>query len=266
MTWFNRSLRNRQEAEATYAQSASPDAVAELRAAVVGYERARAFRDKAITVAASQHTQRVAAEVSGLSLSRVKQIVAGREVEATRLPITDVDLFGFDAPDRVLSIFEVDPFIERFTSEREFLKLDPRRQTGDRYDLSLRLYDVDPSERWVAVYIESTKELYAFAAQTTAQIWGTDDVAPGDQDAPQGSLAGPVILLGHVPTYAIVDAGINLAVSVAADRPGGLGWLLGRIRLLNRVANAVFDPSDKITREEFWDYLSTLPKDERPNR
>jgi hypothetical protein len=262
MTWFSRPSKSRQSREP---ESPPPDALAELRGAVAQYERAREIRDSAIVAAARQETQRAAAEVSGLSLSRVKQITAGGLAQATRLPITDVDILQGDPADRVLSVFDVDPFLERAAeSERDFIAADPRRATGNRYDLSTRLYDTDPSQAWVAVYIDTTQELYVFPATATGNWHTSKPESSEPADMTRGSTSGPVYVLGHLPFYKLVDDGVNFAASKARDRPGGLAWLYGRIQLLNRVTRA-FTTSSQLSKEDLWDYLAALPDNERPN-
>lgn len=148
-------------------QEREPDYLQHVQATAAGLERAQQARDQAIVAARRHHKLADVAAAAGLSLSRVKQIVAPYDRAAVGpmaklLPITENDLYlerwdkALHDGHRVLALKDVVDFdleAHTFDSEREFLLADPARHEGDRPDIAWELYDLDPTERWVAAYI-----------------------------------------------------------------------------------------------------------------
>jgi hypothetical protein len=263
---FARNRQLEQERETDYLQH--------VQATAAGLGRAQHTRDQAIVAARRHHKLADVAAAAGLSLSRVKQIVApydraGVGPMAKLPPITENDLYlerrdkALHDGDRVLALKDVVDFdlaAHTFDSERDFLLADPARQEGGRPDIAWELYDLDPTERWVAAYVENTREVYVFR-----HVDGANE-GPG-VDTAMGSNSGPCILLGHLPTDTIVDAALNKsATNIAQGRLGGLAWLYGRIKLTNAILAAATNPSRRFIRdaEAAWDYLANLPDWERP--
>lgn len=255
-------------------QELEPDYLQHVQATAAGLERAQHTRDQAIIAARRHHKLADVAAAAGLSLSRVKQIVApydraGVGPMAKLPPITENDLYlesrdrAQHDGDRVLALKDVVDFdlaAHTFDSERAFLLADPARQEGDRPDIAWELYDLDPTERWVAAYVENTREIYVFR-----HVAGANE-KPG-ADTTMGSNSGPCILLGHLPIDEVVLASLHRpAVRVAQGRLGGLAWLYGRIKLTNAILAAATNPSRGFIRnaEAAWDYLANLPDWERP--
>ncbi|PJI91042.1 hypothetical protein [Luteimicrobium subarcticum] len=54
----------------------------------------------------------------------------------------------------------------------------------------------------------------------------------------EGATTGPCFLLGHIPTYRLVEVAIDNRVLHLAERPGGIAWVLGRVRLVEALLRA----------------------------
>lgn len=271
-------------------RTSPPDPLEVVRSASARMDSERRRRDQAIADARASTTERrptirELAEAAELSVSRVKQIAAtggwwtGEGPTADRAPITDADLYGPGTThrgDRTLALADVAPHLPRWPSEQAFIAADPARAIGvcRRYDISTDLYDDDLHGRWVAVFIDRTCEVYAFAAtplrranSTVTRTPDTDDTEQGD-----GSLSGPCLLLGHLPSYEVVDVAVNNPANVVNHRLGGLAWLYGRIALVNRTIKALTDPftgfispaPDQPATIRARTYLDSLPESERP--
>jgi hypothetical protein len=244
-----------------------PSSLDVLRSATRRLERARELRDYALIAARAEHNLRDVAEAADLSVSRVKQLtgtLSSAGSHGTLPPVTEVDLWldqwELQRGDRVLALEDVDPFLPRWSSERAFLQGNPKRQVRPRPDISYDVYDTDPATRWIVAYTEQTQEVYAFQ-----NVPGSNDADP-DFKPHLGSHSGPCVLLGHLPTEGVVDAALYTSTSIVANRLGGLAWIYGRVRLVNRLLKAFTDPIRGLLprAEEAWTYLQSLPMSERP--
>lgn len=262
--------RSRKTIEPPAAPVSTLDAI---RGATRLVEQTRVARDRLIGRAHGEYPLRAIAEAASLSVSRVKQLVAAGPsfaggAGAVLPPVTDVDIFLADYSlqrgDRVLGLDEVDPLLPRWESERAFIAEDSRRRRGP--DISTDLYDLDPESRWIVSYAPGTREVYAFQHQTHPHPDHPhrDDAGTGDDPA-AGSLSGPCVVLGHLPTEAIVRAAFYSSAATAANRLGGLAWVYGRVRFVNALLKAVADPLGRLVDngQHIWTYLESLPESER---
>ena len=257
------------------APAPAPSLLDTIAQAVRRMDRARSDRDNAIFAARGRHPQREIAEAAGLSVSRIKQMGEGPHrfhgPDPARFdPVTDVD-----APvavtdrgstvDRVLSIRDIDPFIPEWPSERAFLEEKPERGSRNVWDISHRFFDLDPREAWNICFLQATKEVYAF--RSILRSPNDPPLPPEEQNIPgRGSANGPCILLGHVASQKLMELALDRPASVVRERPGGLAWAYGRIRLTNTILKAVADPLTGLTAdpETIWTYLRSLPESEQP--
>ena len=246
-----------------------PSPLDDLRSAVLLLDRAKRARDSAIGRAKAHRVPlRDVAEAAGLSVSRIKQLDTGEvgRDDAHLPPVTEVDLrLAGASSDRVLALEEVDFGFKRWDSERECIAADPKRFHSLRYDIGHSFYDLSPVEPWTVVYVEATHEVYAFRHVPPQPEW------PGsayDEERTEGatglmsdgSPSGPCVLLGYLPSYGIVEAALDTQAMVVMHRLGGLAWLLGRIRLVNQILDAVADPITGIFEkpEDIWNYLRSI--------
>lgn len=250
----------------------APTPVELVRAATKDYERARRNRDAAIAHAKRRgQPQREIAEAAGLSVGRVKQIVVDPLSNGAKLPpVPEMDLpfpSGADGDDhdRVFALETVDPWLHRWASEREFLAEDQDRQAGNRTDLAQSIYDLNPGQRWVVVYANRTREVYAFAHEERAG-WDAVSSATSDIDMTKGSTSGPCVLLGHAYSIELLDTALGFGIYNVLHRPGGLAWVYGRVRLLNALLSTAASPISGLIADPtaVWRYLQDLPDNERP--
>ncbi len=250
-----------------------PTGVELVRAATREYARAKRSRDSAIAQAKAngKTSLRELAEAADLSVSRIKQIAVGAGTGDASLPaVPEMDLSvdraiehaDGDDHDRVFALRTVHPWFEQWPSEREFLRSDPRRLEGNRSDLAFELYDLDPTARWTLVYAHSTREVYAFGDKK-AESSAEDDAESTDPTT--GSSAGPCVVIGHAYSYDILDVGVGYAVHNVLRRPGGLAWVYGRLRLLNRLLATTARGMTGFTADPtvVWQYLDTLAPSEK---
>ncbi len=248
-------------------------ALERVKLAATAMERARDQRDAAIAAARREGSLREVADAAGLSVSRVKQISPpGVPHWAVSLsPVTDVDLFVADAPnrrvdDRVYALEEVDPWLPEWPSERAFLQENQVRAGGLNYDICNRANDIDPAGEWTVVYASGTREVYAFCTSGPLHISEpVDPKAKPAEEMSKGSPHGPCLLLGHVFNYSLVKEALNRPTLNMQHRPGGLVWIYSRIRTTNRIVRSLADPIDGAGRDvnPLWDYLESLPESER---
>ncbi len=245
-------------------EEASPLAAVEAWARAL--DRAREGRDRSIAEARRQGASfRQLASAAGVSVSRVQQIAAASlPFGLGRSPVTEVDLFlragtsekgDVDEAERVFSLQSVAPWYEEWATEREFIASSPERaMSQSRYDLSHKVVDLDPRATWTVVYVADTREVYAFQ-ETQVDV-------PGQEDAmgPAGSLRGPCVLLGHAYSYRLISDALDTPLLNISHRPGGLAFVYGRLRLLNRLLGTIVGPSDS---ERIWSYLEGIPSEER---
>ncbi len=197
-------------------------------------------RDAAIRAARMEGlSHRVIAEAAQLSRSRAQQIAESHgmtsrllrspvmELETSRFDGVDSD-FDVDEGDRVVGLESLDPWLDQWPSEREFLAQDQRRLDGNRYDFAFDLYDLNPEQRWVLVYIDRTREVYTFPADLP-------DGVEHDGQGYRGSLGGPCKVLGSAPSYQVLDAALSAAIGNVQHRLGGLAWVYTRLKLLNSI-------------------------------
>lgn len=200
------------------------------------------------------------AAAASLSVSRVKQIAPAVTAYRSELqpPVTEMDVTSALASDqsdphgeRVLALQDVNPFVQEWPSEMAFAEADPRRRRF--MDVLRDLHDLDENEDWNLCYIQATQELYAWTQRTTDP--NHDMVGIGANNA------GPCILLGHVASWALVEAGIARPGRNLAHRLGGLAWVHGRALLLNRITRVMATDID-LTDEHLLEYLESLPENE----
>lgn len=234
-----------------------------VRSAAERLEAARLARDRAISAARMHHTPlRAIAEAAQLSVTRVKQVSSTHYSGATKPGVTEVDLAVPGAVDRVLALDDVDPFLPRFESEQAFIAADSRRRSGKRMDLSFRIYDADDIEvPWVATWIEETGELYVHKTRDPQER--DSPVMATDWDPSMGAQAGPCILLGHLPSWDVVEAGLDSPLHQVIDRPGGLAWVLGRVRRINLLLRAVARSARFNSTSDIIQYIEGLGADEK---
>lgn len=269
-------MKLRRDPREARAVSDPPTPLEIVKAAVADYERARANRDRAILMAkVSRATSlRELATAAKLSVSRVKQIsVVPLAGEASLPPVSELDLEvkpaspDADEHDRVFALATVDPWLHQWPTERDFLHEDPRRLESNRSDMAFEVYDLDLRQRWLVVYIHATREVYAFAARRPDRnvVVGRRATPPKVEDATKGSGAGPCILLGHAFSLKYLDAGLGVGIYNVLHRPGGLAWVYGRLRLLNRLLGTAASGAVGINADPtlVWDYLESLPLHER---
>lgn len=240
-----------------------------VRIATHECERAKRARDTTIAEAKASGTAslRELAEAAGLSVSRVKQLATGPISGGATLPgVAEMDLSLDDTSlgdaahgDRIFAIDDVDPWLRKWASEREFLDADPRRHAGDRWDIAYKLYDLELASSWTAVYQDNTREVYAFVNNSERLKADTGE----SNDGFRGSRSGPCVLLGHCYTRKYLDAGLNAgSAHNILRRPGGIAWIYGRICLLNRLLAAL--PAC-FNEQAVSDYLDGLRPSERPS-
>lgn len=236
-----------------------------LQSAAERLERAREDRDRAIRAArAARIPLRDIAESTSLSVARVKQIGPPQAGGQKSLdPIIELDLItARTANDEVRGIDEVAPWLEKFKSERDFAQSTPERSAGLNYDINHHMLDLDPETPWVAVYNSGSKEIAAWrSGEPNTPIVESD----ADDNWNPLSASGPCLVLGHLPSWAVVEVGVDRAARQAAHRLGGLAWLYGRIRLLNAVFKSLTDVSDRLIdwQSPLSEYYRSLPESER---
>lgn len=240
----------------------APTPLEQVATATAKYEQARLDRDRVIANARTRAPLREIAAASNLSVSRIKQIAPhlGSAWRTTRPPIGEMDLLGElgeggdPAGERVMALLDADPFLPSWPSERAFIDADARRG-GNVMDVQRNVLDLNNDEAWQICYVPNTREVYA---------WTQRERDPAYDDAEKSGLSahGPCYLLGHVITWDLVDAGIARPGWNLSHRPGGLAWVLGRVRLLNR-ATAALAGSYQLTLDGIHDYLQDLPPHER---
>lgn len=244
-----------------------------VRAATRDYVRAKAAREAAIIDAkrVGTSTVRELATAADLSVSRVKQIAVGNAASgATLPPVAEVDLIldpahgDTDDHDRVFALGTASPWCERWDSEHDFLSADSRRVGGNQSDVAQEIYDLEPTTQWTVTYIAMTHEVYAVGSP--ASPWSLDERRPGLDPVTRGSLSGPCVLLGHAFSSDILEAGLGYATHNLRYRPGGLAWICGRLRVLNRLMATTARGTTGITGNPtiVWEYLASLPPMERP--
>jgi hypothetical protein len=239
----------------------APTPLEQVITATARYEQARTERDRAIAGARNRAPLREIATASNLSVSRIKQIAPhhGSGWRTTRPPVGEMDLLGElgdggeVSGERVMALLDADPFLPSWPSERAFIDADPHRSSV--MDVQRNVHDLAEEEVWQVCYVQNTREVYA---------WTPREADPAYVDAePSGlSASGPCYLLGHVITWDLVEAGIVLPGWNISHRPGGLAWVLGRVRLLNR-ATAALGEDYQLTIDGIRDYLQNLPPHER---
>lgn len=236
-----------------------------LKSATERLERAREDRDRAIRAArAARIPLRDIAESTSLSVARVKQIGPPQAGSRKSLdPIIELDLNTTrTANDEVRGIDEVAPWLEKFESERAFAESTPERSAGLTYDINHHMLDLDPETPWVAIYNSGSKEIAAWRSGGRNTPIG-ESVADGNWNPLSAS--GPCLVLGHLPSWEVVDVGVDRAARQAANRLGGLAWLYGRIRLLNAVFKSLTDIGDCLIdwQSPLYEYYQSLPESER---
>jgi hypothetical protein len=243
-----------------------PSPLAAVEAWARSLARAREGRDRSMAEARRRGASfREVAGAAGVSVSRAQQIASNAAAYVdVRSPVTEVDVFlrlasarqgDVEEAERVFSLASVAPWFRQWDTEREFIASAPARaMSSNRYDLSHNVVDLDPAVTWTVVYLGETREVYAFQ--------GTQVTVPGEDDAmgPDGALRGPCVLLGHTYSYRLISDGLDTALHNIGHRPGGLAFVYGRLRLLNRLLGTIAGPSD---REQIWEYLEGLPSEER---
>ena len=244
-------------------EASSPLAAVEAWAR--GLDRAKEGRDRSIAQARRQGASfREIAGAAGVSVTRVQQIAAAPlPFGPGRTPVTEVDLLqragasekgNADEAERVFSLRSAARWVEEWETEREFIASSPGRATShSRHALSHTVVDLDPGVTWAVVYLADTREVYALQ---NAQV----DVPGEDDMGPAGALRGPCVLLGHAYSYRLLSDALDTALFNIGQRPGGLAFVYGRLRLLNRLLSTIAGPND---REQIWEYLEALPSQER---
>lgn len=228
-----------------------------IRHAAQVMEQARRARDEAIATATNTRLRTIA-EAAGISHARVKQIRRGgrpaeRSSDLLRPPITEVDLYLADhvleEGDRILSLHQVNPWVQQYASEREYLQ---QTEGIDGPDFGSNYYDTDPTQPYVVSSRGTTKGLMIYAfAQNTGPL---DDSAPPvhDEHGFHGSSAGPCYPLGILPSEDVADAAVFNHTGRISRRLGALAWLYGRIQTVNTILAATvshFDPLFEPTPE-----------------
>ncbi|MGO9958779.1 MAG: hypothetical protein ACLP50_22920 [Solirubrobacteraceae bacterium] len=247
-------------------EASSPLAAVEAWAR--GLDRAKEGRDRSIAQARRQGASfREIAGAAGVSVSRVQQIAAAPlPFFPGRSPVTEVDLLlragagagekgDVDQAERVFSLRSAARWVQEWETEREFIASSPgRAMSQSRHALSHTVVDLDPKVTWSVVYVADTREVYAL------QNAQGDVTAEEDDIGPAGALRGPCVLLGHAYSYRLVSDALDTALLNIGQRPGGLAFVYGRLRLLNRLLSTIVGPND---REQIWEYLEGLPSQER---
>lgn len=250
------------------AQQPPPDTVEVIRLHARQMERARQQRDEAIALARATKaaTLREIGEAAGISVSRVKQIDSRLDPRSTLLkaPVTEVDLLrplasadGDPGDERVLLLEDVDPYLQKWPSERAFIDADERRHPF--MDLFWDIYDGDAQEHWRLRYCSGTKEIYAWTDRNPDPTYANEKGYGG------GATSGPCIVLGHVLSWTMLERCLDRSLRHVAQRPGGLAWVYGRVQLLNRMLDALSRDYTTPTPGAILTYLSdTLPESEKP--
>ena len=243
---------------------APPTPTEQVQTAAHRLEQAKRNRDVAIVEARRQRTPlREIAAAAGLSVPRIKQIKSAIDYnQEARPPVTETDVYldgtTINRGDRILAIGEVAPFLQSWDSEKGCIDADPARKKGRRFDISHQVYDLETTDTWTLVYIENTKEIIAYGRTDTGET----------ADMREGATTGPCLLLGHLPTWEVVEAAVDRPISNSVRyRPGGLAWVYGRIQATNRIIRAVVAPGGDLFNQpptQVWEYLDQLPESEKP--
>lgn len=238
-----------------------PTPLDQLAATAAALERARSERDHAISTARGRGVPlRDIAAAAGLSVSRIKQIAPKATAYRSVLqpPVTEMDFLGALANDqsdphgeRVLGLQDLNPFVQEWASEMAFVDADPSRRHF--MDVLRDVHDLDENEDWNLCYIQATQELYAWTLRTTDPNYEMVGVGANN--------SGPCILLGHVASWPLVEAGIVRPGRNLAHRLGGLAWVYGRVLLLNRITR-VMATDIGLGEEHVLEYLERLPENE----
>ncbi len=261
--WF-RTRRVEQSEPLPPPEATTSDALlAQIARLTTEGEAVRQRRDRAI-IAARFHEirQRDVAEAARLSIPRVKQIQQGGGGGPSTSPVMDFDVAAADAPadaraGRVFLLREVAPWLEPIASEREFFAQDPARGSG--YDIYTDISD-SGLDRWLVAMATGSGEIYCFQAE------GAEEAPPEPQREfwGPGSESGPLYVLGRLPSRSLVEVALNPQTPRMAKRPGGLGWVYGRVNLINDILAAIGAPYKQLTIDQIREHLANLPEMERP--